>query len=98
MADVEFQVVRHCLDWELGAADVLRLVRADTYPVALLGAWAGGSDIITSEPVRVCSAPAPVSAVLDPPLSGSGLDGRTARGARFCGVWIGYLGFGAAGG
>jgi para-aminobenzoate synthetase/4-amino-4-deoxychorismate lyase len=98
MADVEFQVVRHALDWDLSAADVLRLVGADPHPAALLGAWAGGSDIVTSEPVRVCRAPAPVSAVLDPPLPGSRIDGRTVRGARFGGGWIGYLGFGAAGG
>jgi hypothetical protein len=32
-------------------------VRADPHPVALLGAWAGGSDIITAAPVRECEEP-----------------------------------------
>ena len=53
-AQVSSRVVCRRLDWELSAADVLRLLRADPYPVALLGAWAGGSDIVASDPVRVC--------------------------------------------
>jgi hypothetical protein len=38
------------LDWDLSAADALRLVRHDPHPVALLGAWADGSDIVASCP------------------------------------------------
>jgi aminodeoxychorismate synthase component I len=81
--------VRLPLDWDLSAADVLRLLRADPHPVALLGAWAGGSDIVTADPVRVCGE-------LDATDPGD-LTGQAA-GARFGGGWIGYLGFGSAGG
>src|SRR6516162_9899198 len=87
------RVMCRALDWELGPADVLRLVRADAYPVALLGAWAGGSDIVASDPVRVCRAPEPTSDVLDTPLPGQA--GASAQ-AGFGGGWIGYLGFGMA--
>ena len=62
------RVVSRALDWDLGAADVLRLVRADPHPVALLGTWAGGSDIVASDPVRVCGPPGPAADVLDAPL------------------------------
>ncbi|MDX6392330.1 MAG: para-aminobenzoate synthetase / 4-amino-4-deoxychorismate lyase [Streptosporangiaceae bacterium] len=90
-----FRVMRRALDWELSAADVLRLVRADPHPVALLGAWAGGSDIVASDPVRLCCAPEPAGDVLDAPLPGPA--GPSARaGAAFGGGWIGYLGFGMA--
>ena len=89
------RVVRRALDWELSAADVLRLVRADPHPVALLGAWSGGSDIVASDPVRVCRAPEPAGDVLDAPLPHPA--GASARaGATFGGGWIGYLGFGLA--
>jgi hypothetical protein len=47
-------VVCRQLDCDLSAADVLRLMQADPHPAALLGAWAGGSDIVAAAPVRVC--------------------------------------------
>jgi hypothetical protein len=53
-AQVSSRVVCRQLDWDPSAADVLRLLRADQHPVALLAAWAGGSDIITAAPVREC--------------------------------------------
>ncbi len=103
------QVVCRALDWELGAADVLRLVRADPHPVALMGAWAGGSDIVASDPVRVRCAPDPVGDVLDAPLPDPGGPPAPAGAAfgpspaafgpsraAFGGGWIGYLGFGLA--
>ena len=62
------RVVSRALDWDLSAADVLRVVRADPHPVALLGTWAGGSDIVASDPVRVCGPPGPAADVLDAPL------------------------------
>jgi len=86
-------MMSRALDWELSPADVLRLVRADAHPVALLGAWAGGSDIVASDPVRVCRAPEPARDVLDTPLLGPA--GASAQ-AGFGGGWIGYLGFGMA--
>lgn len=64
-----FRVLRRRLDWELSAAEVLRLVRAGPHAVALLGAWAGGSDIVASSPVRVCAAPSVLEDVLDAPLA-----------------------------
>jgi len=81
--------VRRTLDWELSPADVLRRVRSDPYPVALLGAWAGGSDIVASDPLRTCRPPEPWAAALDEPLP-------EESGPGFGGGWIGYLGFGLA--
>ena len=76
------------LDWDLSHADVLRMVRDDAHPVALLGAWAGGADIVASNPVRVCQQ-----------LRSEDCDevDGDAAGASFGGGWIGYLGFDAAG-
>ncbi len=88
------RVVCRALDWELSAADVLQLMRADPHPVALVGAWAGGSDIVASDPVRVCCAPESAGDVLDTPLPGPA---GARAGAVFGGGWIGYLGFGMAG-
>src|SRR5260370_40725956 len=85
------RVVCRAVDWELSAADAVRLVRADPHPVALLGAWAAGSDVVASDPVRVCCAPEPAGEALDGPLPG--LPGASAAGAGFGGGWIGYLGF-----
>jgi anthranilate synthase/aminodeoxychorismate synthase-like glutamine amidotransferase len=62
-----FRRVRRPLGWPLAPADVLRLVREDAHPVALSGAWAGGSDLVAAEPVLVRSAPGPLSDVLDAP-------------------------------
>ncbi|MGH3406192.1 MAG: hypothetical protein ACRDRJ_27380, partial [Streptosporangiaceae bacterium] len=84
------RLVRRALDWDLSPADVLRRVRADPHPVALLGAWAGGSDIVASNPVRTCCAPEPWTDVLDEPLP-------DLSGPGFGGGWLGYLGFGLAG-
>jgi para-aminobenzoate synthetase/4-amino-4-deoxychorismate lyase len=74
--------------WDRSPADVLRMLRADAHPVALLGAWAGGSDIIAAEPVEVTSDPWAQRA-LGSPVTPSRLTG-------FGGGWIGYLGFGAS--
>ena len=87
------QLMRRALDWDLSPADVLRRVRVDPHPVALLGAWAGGSDIVASDPVRTCCAPAPCTEVLDEPLP----DLAGPPGSGFGGGWLGYLGFGLAG-
>ena len=81
------ELICHALDWDLSAADVLRLVRDDPHPVALLGAWAGGSDIIASSPAATAADP-----------FGSAPEGaRHASNARFGGGWIGYFGYGASG-
>jgi para-aminobenzoate synthetase/4-amino-4-deoxychorismate lyase len=88
------RVVSRALDWDLSAADVLRLVRADPHPVALLGTWAGGSDIVAADPVRVCGPPGPAADVLDAPLPDLAAG---QAGPAFGGGWIGYLGFALAG-
>ncbi len=103
-SEAPFRMIRRPLDWELGAAEVLRLVRADPHPVALVGAWAGGSDIVASDPVRVCGASDALGEVLDAPLAGPAGVGSggpagpssPAAGVGFGGGWIGYLGFGLA--
>ena len=82
------------LDWDITSTDAFRLVRDDAYPAALLGAWAGGSDVICSEPVAVRSSP-------DLPwdMLGAAWPARTVAGCgcpSFGGGWIGYLGFGLA--
>src|SRR5690348_12710923 len=88
-AQVSSRLVCRRLDWDLSAADMLRLLRADPHPVALLGAWAGGSDIVAASPVRECEE-------LD--ATDPGEQTERAGGACFGGGRIGYLGFGAAGG
>ncbi len=99
---MQSHMVCRALEWELSPADVLRLVRADPYPVALLGGWAGGGDIVASDPVRVCCPPDPAADVLDAPWPDpAGPQARAgaspgSAGATFGGGWIGYLGFGLA--
>jgi para-aminobenzoate synthetase/4-amino-4-deoxychorismate lyase len=88
------------LDWEITSADALALLRDDAHPAALLGGWAGGSDIICAEPVAVRSSPGMPWDVLDeawpagtPAGTEAGTPARPRRPA-FGGGWIGYLGFG----
>ncbi len=103
--------VCRALNWDLTPVEVLRLVRRDAHPVALIGAWADGSDVICSEPVLVRGPPQPVGEVLDsswpvqgrPPAgvaNGQGHDEQSAAepaDLAFGGGWIGFLGFGFAG-
>ena len=86
--------MRHPLAWALTPADVLRLVRTDTHPVALCGAWAGGGDVIAAEPVAVRAAPGPLAEVLDSEL---GDLSEVGDDLTFGGGWIGYLGYSAGG-
>jgi para-aminobenzoate synthetase/4-amino-4-deoxychorismate lyase len=79
------------IDCDRSAADVLRMLRADAHPVALLGAWAGGSDIVAAGPVHVTSDPWAQRAPGPP-----GTPGTAARRPGFGGGWIGCLGYGAA--
>ncbi len=93
----EDPLISRPLDWSLSAVDVLRLLRDDAYPVALLGAWAGGSDIIAAEPVRVTADPVAFSTDSDPERTRGPRSGPPSPAARFGGGWIGYLGYGASG-
>ena len=106
-------VVRRPLGWDLAPVDVLRLVRSDAHPIALIGAWADGADVISSEPALVRSPPYSLADVFDSPcVPGAGAAGAPghadhARQLRagladpafpgFGGGWIGYLGFGFGG-
>jgi len=75
--------------------EVLKLVRSDAHPVALMGAWADGSDVISSEPAITRNPPWPVSDVIDSPLPCDVPPGALpGGGGAFGGGWIGYLGFG----
>ena len=106
-------VVRRPLGWDLAPVDVLRLVRSDAHPIALIGAWADGADVISSEPAVVRSPPHSLVDVFDSPcVPGAGAADAVghadhARQLRtgladpafpgFGGGWIGYLGFGFGG-
>jgi para-aminobenzoate synthetase component I len=92
-SDVVPRVVRRPLECDLTPVQALRLVRTDAHPVALFGSWAGGCDVVASEPVRTRAADAEgLADVLDPPHP-PGPDEEAAFG----GGWIGYLGYSAAG-
>ncbi len=83
------------LDWDLTSADALRLVRDDAHPAALMGTWAGGSDVICSEPLAVRCPPELVWDLLSETWPAQTAAGRSPP--SFGGGWIGYLGFGLAG-
>ena len=104
------RLVRRPLGWDLAPVEVLRLVRADAHPIALIGAWADGSDVVGSEPALVRSPPQCLGDVLDlPSAPGAGAGGGADRARQlgtgladpafpaFGGGWIGYLGFGFGG-
>ncbi len=86
-------MICEALDWQMPAAAVLRLVRGDAYPAALTGTWAGGSDIVCSEPAVVCCAPGQPWDALDRPWPAR----PTGDCPAFGGGWIGYLGTGLTG-
>jgi para-aminobenzoate synthetase / 4-amino-4-deoxychorismate lyase len=103
------RLVRRPLGWSLAPEEVLRLVRSDAHPIALMGAWAGGSDVIGSEPTMIRHPPWPLSDVIDSPFQlgappgdrhgdGQGLPpgAGSGDGEAFGGGWIGCLGFGLA--
>ena len=104
------RLVRRPLCWDLAPVEVLRLVRADAHPIALIGAWSDGSDVVSSEPALVRSPPQFLGDVLDlPGAPGAGAGGGADRARQlgtgladpavpaFGGGWIGYLGFGFGG-
>ena len=99
-------LVRRPLGRDLTPVQALRLVRADALPVALLGAWAGGRDVIASEPLLTRGpATGGLAAVLDAPYPATAAPDRAAPATvatataapGFSGGWIGYLGYSAAG-
>jgi para-aminobenzoate synthetase/4-amino-4-deoxychorismate lyase len=92
-ADQPVRVTCEPLDWDFSTADVMRLVRADAHPAALLGAWAAGSDIVCSQPTAIRCEPEPPWDALDEAWPAA----DSADRAVFAGGWIGYLGFGLSG-
>jgi aminodeoxychorismate synthase component I len=98
----DHRLVRRALSWDLQPGDVLRLVRDDAHPFALVGAWAGGGAVIASEPLVTRSPPQRLADVLDSPWPGPGPRPRGDLGdlgdlGGFGGGWIGYLGYALAG-
>jgi para-aminobenzoate synthetase/4-amino-4-deoxychorismate lyase len=101
---------RHALPWKLSPEEVLGLVRDDEFPVALIGAWAGGAAIIASEPLVHHAPPDALADVLSIryPNVGQQRDHkrdleepslglvRNSVSGGFGGGWIGYLGYGLA--
>ena len=63
---------------------MVRAVRDDVRPFALVGEWADSRAIVGSNPVRVVEG----AAALDV------LDGTGGRSEGVCGGWFGYLGYG----
>ncbi len=78
-------LVRVSLGRGLSVAEVVRAVREDVRPFALVGRWAGSRAIVGSGPVEVVEGPD----VLDVLGEGGGGDGLGVGGG-----WFGYLGFG----
>ena len=79
-------LVRISLGRGLSVADVVRAMRDDVRPFALVGRWAGSRAVVGSAPVEVVEG----AAVLDVLGAGRGGDGEPGVG----GGWFGYLGFG----
>ena len=86
------RVVVRPLGWDLAPVEVLRLVRSDAHPVALIGSWADGTDVISWEPALVRSPPQSLAGVLDSPCAAgagaSGSAGRRAEHARQLGAGL----------
>ncbi len=87
-------LLRVPLSWSLEPERAALLVRDDARPFALVGRWAGGGALISSEPVRVASGSEDPFALLEeqPPM----LDGAAGAGENGAvgGGWVGYLGYG----
>ena len=80
--------VRIPLELEPSLADVVRAVRDDARPFALVGDWAGSRAIVGSEPLRVVEGPAVLDVLGEHEWAG---DGEGVGGG-----WFGYLGYGLA--
>jgi para-aminobenzoate synthetase / 4-amino-4-deoxychorismate lyase len=87
------RLIRRELRCALRPADMLRHLRHDAHPFALVGGWSGGGVVLGSEPVLTACPPAPLSDVVDAPLP---FDHSASALGAFGGGWIGYLGYGLA--
>jgi para-aminobenzoate synthetase / 4-amino-4-deoxychorismate lyase len=80
--------VRVPLELAPSLAGVVRAVRDDARPFALVGDWAGSRAIVSSEPLRVVEGPAVLDVLGEHEWAGDG--GGVGVG------WFGYLGYGLA--
>lgn len=87
------RLIRRELRCALKPADMLRRLRHDAHPFALVGGWSGGGSVLGSEPVLTASPPVPLSDVVDAPFP---FDHNASALGAFGGGWIGYLGYGLA--
>jgi para-aminobenzoate synthetase/4-amino-4-deoxychorismate lyase len=78
--------VRRILHTSLGATDVLRTLRHDVRPFALVGRWAGGGALAGSAPLRVARAD-PFGVLASTGVVEPEEDGFVGGG------WFGYLGY-----
>jgi para-aminobenzoate synthetase/4-amino-4-deoxychorismate lyase len=69
------------MGWDLAPVEALRLVRSDAHPVALIGSWAGGCDIIGSQPLVVRGPPDSLGDVFDSPGPPAVASGAMPSGA-----------------
>ncbi len=86
-------VVRVPLAWTFAPEEAALLVRGDERPFALIGRWAGGGALISSQPLRVASSEEDPFALLDeqPFIKGGPEDRRVSAVA---GGWFGALSYG----
>jgi para-aminobenzoate synthetase/4-amino-4-deoxychorismate lyase len=78
------------LDCALAPLDVLRLLRNELRPFALVGKWAGGGALLGCDPVAVAEPSDDPFELLDrqPPVAGACPEGGGVGGG-----WFGYLGY-----
>jgi para-aminobenzoate synthetase/4-amino-4-deoxychorismate lyase len=80
----------------LTAAEVLRSLRGDRSPFALVGEWAGGGAVLGSEPTAWCRSVEQIGAVFGASDAEGAVEGSGDDGNRFGAAWVGWLGYGAA--
>src|SRR4051794_9496742 len=86
------RLLRVPLHSSLRPLEVLRAMREDERPLALIGSWAGGGAIVASNPVRVAPPGADPFDLLDElPEVPAATDGAVGGG------WFGYLGYSLGG-
>jgi para-aminobenzoate synthetase/4-amino-4-deoxychorismate lyase len=83
------RLVRIPLEGSIEAAGLALLLRGDSHPVALAGAWAGGGGLAASEPIAVAAPDEDPFKLLDRMPELDGASGADAVG----GGWFGYLGY-----
>src|SRR4051812_26063506 len=82
------RLVRVPLHSSLRPLEVLRALRDDDRPFALIGRWAGGGAIVGSHPTHVAARDADPFALLDElPAVRDAVEGAVGGG------WFGYLGY-----